>query len=79
MTVSELIAWLSSLEDQEAIVQVVSHRSGRCSYTQGGTAKVVNFNPEEHVEHSDLRENTHVSEHDPRKNVRTLFLGTYDI
>lgn len=42
MNVKEMISWLQT-QDQEAIVQVVVHSSGRGYYDQGGNAHVENF------------------------------------
>jgi len=52
MTVSELIKWLQT-QDQDAVVHVVLHEAGYGYDNQGGTAKTVAFDPNKHVDHSD--------------------------
>jgi hypothetical protein len=66
MTVQEMIQWLASLEDQDAKVEVVQHSRGTGYYDQGGTARVVAFDPEKHATYADLQGN------------RTLLLGEID-
>lgn len=54
MKVSELIAWLST-QDQDAVVEVVRHTDGCGYYDQGGNAYLVEFDPVQHVERDDTR------------------------
>lgn len=49
MTVNELIEWLKT-QDQDRVVEVIKHESGRGYYDQGGIANVVIFDPSEHAE-----------------------------
>lgn len=57
MTVQEMIQWLSSFEDQDAEVEVVKHSRGTGYYDQGGTARVVAFDPQKHAIYADLQGN----------------------
>jgi len=66
MTVQEMIQWLSSFEDQDAEVEVVKHSRGTGYYDQGGTARVVAFDPKKHAYYTNLQGN------------RTLLLGEID-
>lgn len=66
MTVQEMIQWLSSFEDQDAEVEVVKHSRGTGYYDQGGTARVVAFDPQKHAYYTNLQGN------------RTLLLGEID-
>ena len=75
MTVRQMIEWMSTFEDQDAIVEIVCHSEGRCYYTQGGNADAMEFNPEQHVEYTDLRGNQFVRESDPRYNRRSVLFG----
>jgi hypothetical protein len=68
MTVKELAEWLATFHDQKAIVQVVVHSKGTGYYDQGGTAKVYDFDPNNHTEH-------YVWCTEPNKS--TLLLGVY--
>jgi hypothetical protein len=47
MTVSELIEWLKT-QDQDATVQVIFHETGYGDDNQGDTAKIVAFDPDKH-------------------------------
>lgn len=75
MTVREYREWLGTLEDQDAIVEVVVHRSDGGYYCQGGTASIEEFDPAEHVDYIDLRGNPYVCEGDPRFNRRSVVFG----
>ena len=72
MTVAEMIAWLKTC-DQEAIVQVVEHTSGRGYY---GNAREVVFDPAKHVDYTDSR--TFTKEDDPCHDERFLLLGVHN-
>jgi hypothetical protein len=50
MTVAEMVEWLKT-QDQSAIVQVIFHETGYGYYNQGGTARTVVFDPNNHVDH----------------------------
>lgn len=75
MTVRQMIEWMSTFEDQDAIVEVVVHRAGDNYYEQGGSAETQEFNPEQHVEYRDLRGNQFVRESDTYYNRRSVLLG----
>lgn len=75
MTVRQMIEWMSTFEDQDAIVEVVVHSSGRGYYDQGGNVDTVEFDPEEHVEYTDFRGNQFVSEFEPHYNRRSVVFG----
>ena len=72
MTVAELREWLAT-QDQEATVEIVAH-TGNMEYL-GDTFGVREFDPEEHVDYTDLRGNQFVKEDDPRFGSRSLLLG----
>lgn len=74
MKVKELAKWLSEFEDQDATVEVVSHKSGTGYYDQGGSAQTVKF--ELYLAtYTDMRGNPFVKEDAPYYNSRTLLLG----
>ena len=75
MTVRQMIEWMSTFEDQDAIVEVVVHREGRDYYSQGGTAQTEEFNPDSHVEYTDMRGNNFVNESAPYYNRRSVVFG----
>lgn len=77
MTVSQLIDWLKT-QDQEATVEIVNHKSGHQYYTQGGTALVVDFDPTQHAEYTDLRGNQFITPLAPHYNRRSLLLGVWN-
>lgn len=83
MKVSEFIGWLKT-QDQDAIVQVVIHTSGRSYDDQGGNATVEDFDPTlekwscpEMYEYTDFRGNQFVKEDAPHYNKTYLLLGEY--
>ena len=78
MKVRELIQWLATFEDQDADVEVVEHSRGTGYYDQGGTARVVAFDPEKHTTYTDLRGNQFVKPEAPHYEARTLLLGEVD-
>jgi hypothetical protein len=49
MTVAEMIDWLQT-QDQDAVVHVVYHKTGYGYDNQGGTARTVVFDPNNHSE-----------------------------
>ena len=51
MTVREMAEWLLTFEDQDAIVQVIDHDTYGSYYEQGGTCRVVDFDPVDHVDY----------------------------
>ena len=75
MTVRQMIEWMSTFEDQDAIVEVVVHSEGRGYYDQGGNADTMEFDPEKHVEYTDMRCNQFVKESDSRYNRRSVVFG----
>ena len=75
MTVRQMIEWMSTFEDQDAIVEVVVHNSDGGYYAQGGTANVAEFDPEQHVEYTDFRGNRFVREHEPHYNRSQVVFG----
>ena len=75
MKVRELIEWLSTIEDQDADVEVVQHALGARYYEQGGTASAVIFDPDKHATYTDLRGNKYIKPDAPYYNSRTLLLG----
>jgi len=75
MSVRQMIEWMSTFEDQDAIVEVVVHRDGRGYYDQGGNAETMEFNPEQHVEYTDMRGNQFVHEGNPYYNRRSVVFG----
>jgi len=76
MNVAELIEWLKT-QDQGATVQVVEHKDGHSYYDQGGNAREVDFNPEKHVDYTDLRGNELITPDKPYFEQRTLLLGLH--
>ena len=76
MKVSELIEWLKS-QDQDAIVEVVVHTSGRGYYDQGGNATTERFKPE-YSEYTDYRGNPFIGPERPYYNTAELLLGVHD-
>jgi hypothetical protein len=75
MTVRQMIEWMSTFEDQDAIVEVVVHSEGRGYYDQGGNADTMEFNPEQHVDYTDFRGNPFVDESSPHHNRRSVVFG----
>jgi len=75
MTVRQMIEWMSTFEDQDAIVEVVCHSDCGGYYEQGGTVSAEEFNPEQHVEYTDLRGNKFVKESDSYYNRRSVVFG----
>ncbi len=71
MRVREFIEWLAQFPDQDATVEVLE-----C--WQGVTSSV-EFDPEKHVEYTDLRGNPWIKDDDPYKDAHTLLLGIYDM
>lgn len=60
MKVRELIQWLGEFKDQEAEVLIVEHESGSGFYDQGGNVYEREFDPQQHVEYTDYRNNPYV-------------------
>jgi hypothetical protein len=75
MTVRQMIEWMSTFEDQDAIVEVVCHSNDGGYYEQGGTAQTEEFNPDSHVEYTDHRGNQFIKETDPYYNRRSVVFG----
>ena len=73
MKVHELIEWLKEFKDQEADVEVVCHKDDG-DYCH---SKTEIFNPDLHVEYTDLRGNPHIKDNAPYFNSRSLLLGVY--
>jgi hypothetical protein len=78
MNVRQLSEWLSTFPDQDAEIDVVQNSRGSGYYNQGGYAKIVKFDPQFHLEYTDLRKNQFFPAEHPRKNMRTLLLGEID-
>lgn len=78
MTVRQFREWLETLEDQDAIVEVVVHSSDGGYYAQGGIATTEEFDPEQHVDYTDFRDNPFVREDAPYYNRRKVVFGVYD-
>ena len=77
MIVSEFIQWLQQFPDQGATVEVLVNSPG--SYcTQGGVTASEKFDPEQHVEYTDMRGNPFTPADAPYKDSRTLLLGRND-
>ena len=72
MTVSELIAWLKT-QDQEAIVEVLTSRDGQAY--QGDIIETAEFDPSVHADYTDFRGNGWTKADSPHFNKRFLFLG----
>jgi hypothetical protein len=70
-----MAAWMLTLEDQDAIVEVVCHRSDGGYYQQGGWADTEEFDPEQHVRYTDLGGNQFVLPSSPYYNQRSVVLG----
>jgi hypothetical protein len=77
MKIKEFIKWLET-QDQDAIIKVVAHKSGRGYYDQGGTASKVEFDPSNHVEITDFRGNSFVTPDDDFYNKIHILLGTHN-
>ena len=74
MTVAELAAWLLAFEDQEAIVLVLQKKEeDRDFYNY--YIEEADFDPDVHVEYTDLRGNRFVHPDAPHFNGRWLLLG----
>lgn len=78
MTVRQMIEWMSTFEDQDAIVEVICHHEPAGYYDQGGTVTIEEFNPDRHVEYTDLRGNPFVHESSPSYNRRSVIFGATD-
>jgi len=79
ITVAKFIAWLQT-QDQEAIVEVVNHTSGRGWGDQGGNAEILEFDPENQdlFEYTDMRDNQFVTPDKSYYNRRFLLLGQHN-
>lgn len=77
MKVRDFIEWLKT-QEQDAIVEVVVHKSGKGYYDQGGTAGTSVFDPEKHVEICDLRGNSQITPDKSYYNTVTILLGEYN-
>jgi hypothetical protein len=77
MKVSEFIEWLKT-QDQDAIVEIVVHKTGKGYYDQGGTAGTSDFDPTKHVEICDMRGNQFVTPDKPYYNRVSILLGEYN-
>ena len=75
MTVRQMIEWMPTFEDQDAIVEIVSHSSDGGYYELGGTAKTEEFDPDWHVEYTDFRGNKYLNESAPYYNRRSVVFG----
>ena len=75
MTVRQMAEWMLTFEDQDAIVEVVVHSEGRGYYDQGGNADTMEFNPDYHVEYTDLRGSKFILPIDKNYNRRTVLFG----
>lgn len=75
MTVRQYREWLATFEDQDAIVHVLDHDTYGSYYAQGGICREVEFDPEVHVEYTDMRGNQFVRPDAPYYNQRTLLIG----
>jgi phosphoribosylformylglycinamidine (FGAM) synthase-like amidotransferase family enzyme len=78
MTVRQMIEWMSTFEDQDAIVEVVVHSEGSDYYSQGGNAETMEFDPQRHVEYTDMRGNQFVNESAPYYNRRSVVFGVFN-
>lgn len=78
MKVRELVEWLAAFEDQDAIVEVIQVESGTGHYDQGGTSRVVEFNPAQHTDYIDLRGNRFADPLGVTADRRSLLLGSDD-
>jgi len=78
MTVRQMIEWMSTFEDQDAIVEVVCHRNYGGYYEQGGTATVDEFDPDSHVEYTDYRHNKYIHESSAYYNRKSVVFGAYN-
>lgn len=76
MKVRELIQWLSEFKDQEAEVLIVEHESGTGYCDQGGNAYSREFNPQQHVEYTDFRNNPYVKETEDHYGKSYVLIGT---
>lgn len=76
MKVHEYIEWLKTIEDQDADVLVVEHRSGSSYYEQGGYVIETLFDHTKHAEYVDMRGNKLVPSGAPYENKRTLLIGS---
>jgi hypothetical protein len=76
MKIKEFIKWLET-QDQDAIIEVVAHKSGR-GFDQGGTASTVEFDPIKHVEITDFRGNSFVNPDADFYNKIFILLGTHN-
>lgn len=77
MKVHELITWLQAFEDQDATVRVLHCEDGHGVYAQGGVTSPVDFDPERHIEYTDMRDNPFARAY-PWANERWLLLGLKD-
>jgi hypothetical protein len=69
MTVRQMIEWMSTFEDQDAIVEVI------CYDTYEGTCQTEEFDPDAHVTYTDMRGNQFVRETDSYYNRRSVLFG----
>lgn len=74
MKVSEFIEWLKT-QDQDADVMVGVSITYPWQYEQQSEFRYDNFNPQEHAEYIDFRNNSLVPSNAPHKNDRTLYIG----
>lgn len=79
MNVRELIAFLETIEDQDAEVMVVEHKSGTGYYDQVGSASEVSFDEKVHIEYTDFRGNRFVKPEQDFYNKRYLLIGAKDL
>jgi hypothetical protein len=77
MKVRDFIEWLKT-QEQDATVEVISHKNGRGYYEQGGTAYNVEFDPEKHVDICDLRGNSQITPDKSYYNSVTILIGEYN-
>lgn len=81
ITVRQMIEWMSTFEDQDAIVEVVVHRNDGGHYEQGGTATVDEFDPDSHVDYTDYRHNKCIVDYHESSvyyNRRSVVFGVYN-
>lgn len=71
MTVAQMIEWLKT-QDQGATVEVVV--ADYCSFGGDADPRAVDFDPDEHADYADMRNNP-FAKGQPYANTRTLLLG----
>jgi len=79
MNVKELILFLEAIEDKDAEVMVIEHKSGTGYYDQGGSAREVFFDEKVHIEYTDFRGNRFVHPKSDFYNKRYLLIGAKDL